>query len=64
MDVRDQSGSHGTLDHQLSFKPIEDARRLRVQKNDDPAQKLPEPKYNAESYAGAATGEVDIFLLQ
>ena len=52
----DGAGRHGTTDFAQGPQPIFDARRLKVQIDNDPGRTdVPAPKYNAESYAGAAT---------
>lgn len=52
----DENGQHGTEDFAQGSKPIFDARRLKVLVDNDPTRDdVPAPKFNAESYAGAAT---------
>ncbi|KAL6715230.1 hypothetical protein ACLMJK_007494 [Lecanora helva] len=52
----DDDGTHGTTDFAIGSKPIVDARRLKIQVDNDPNRDdVPAPHFNAESYAGAAT---------
>lgn len=52
----DENGQHGTEDFARGSKPIFDARRLKVLVDNDPTRTdVPAPRFNAESYAGAAT---------
>ncbi len=47
---------HGTEDFAQGSKPIFDARRLKVLVDNEPNRTdVPAPRFNAESYAGAAT---------
>ena len=49
-------GEHGTEDFARGSEPIFDARRLKVLVDNDPKRDdMPAPRFNAESYAGAAT---------
>lgn len=51
-----ENGEHGTEDFAQGSKPIFDARRLKVMVDNDPNRDdVPAPRFNAESYAGAAT---------
>lgn len=53
---KNKEGPHGTVDYEISSKPISDARRLKIRVDNDPnSETLPAPIFNAESYAGAAT---------
>ncbi|KAL8643115.1 MAG: hypothetical protein Q9226_008431 [Calogaya cf. arnoldii] len=52
----DENGPHGTVDYIVGSRPMMDARRLKIRLDNDPNSKsLPEPIFNAESYAAAAT---------
>ncbi|KAI4270323.1 MAG: hypothetical protein LQ337_006750 [Flavoplaca oasis] len=55
-DDANEDGEHGTEDFAQSSRPIRDARRLKdlVDKIPD-RDDVPAPRFNAESYAGAAT---------
>lgn len=51
-----ENGEHGTEDFAQSSRPIFDARRLKVLVDNQPNRDdVPAPRFNAESYAGAAT---------
>ncbi|MCJ1467193.1 hypothetical protein MMC07_005816 [Pseudocyphellaria aurata] len=55
-DDANGEGQHGTEDFAQGSKPIFDARRLKVMVDNDPNRDdVPAPRFNAESYAGAAT---------
>lgn len=52
----EKTGQHSAEDYAKSSRPIYDARRLKSLFDDKPdGRKEPEPGFNAESYAGAAT---------
>ena len=51
-----KEGQHGVEDYEWGSKPILAARRLKVLVDNDPSREdVPAPRFNAESYAGAAT---------
>ncbi|KAL9630443.1 MAG: hypothetical protein Q9204_004718 [Flavoplaca sp. TL-2023a] len=51
-----ENGQHGTEDYAIGSRPIYDARRLKVLVDNVPDRDdVPAPRFNAESYAGAAT---------
>ncbi|CAL8584536.1 hypothetical protein XPA_010126 [Xanthoria parietina] len=56
LDADPKTKEHGTEDFAQGSRPIYDARRLKVLFDNEPNREdYPQPGFNAESYAGAAT---------